>query len=180
MGDVRDENAVVILAVYSVKEEGEEALQRLRELAKVSNGSLIEGATVYKNFDGKIYVTDTAAFQPAAHHTAGAAIGGLIGLAFPPSIVVGAAGSGTVGSLYGNPRDRGMSDGDLEAAGANVHPGECGLIVLLIESFADLVKAELAQCTSLTVFQVSAEVFAIVLGGREADGGEVPSHKADG
>ena len=164
-----NETAAVIVAVYADKDEAEAALSQLREMQKEHLISLLEAAVVYKNLDGKIFVSDTADPGTKKGTAAGVVVGGILGVIFPPSIIVSAIGGGAVGALYGHFSDKGMRNSELERAGNDLQPGQAGLIAVVIDRFADQIKTGLAGYAKLDSYLLDAESSATVLGAAQAD-----------
>src|SRR5947209_1887838 len=104
------QTAAVILAVYSSEDEAKTALQQLGTMQREGTIELIEAASVTKDAEGKIHVTDTADVGTKKGTKRGAVIGGVVGLIFPPSIIAGAIAGSAVGALYGHFRDKGFSN----------------------------------------------------------------------
>src|SRR5690349_7899204 len=125
--------AAVILAVYTSEAQAKEALNQIEEMKKQGTIDLIEGATVTKDDKGKVHVIDTADVGTKKGTTRGAVIGGIVGLIFPPTIIAGALGGGVVGALYGHFRDKGFSNKELEQAGAELEPGQTGVIAVVVD-----------------------------------------------
>jgi uncharacterized membrane protein len=157
-----NQTAAVILAVYSSEEQSREALNQLKEMAKQGTIDLIEAATVSKDRDGKIHVTDTADPGSRKGTTRGVIIGGVVGLIFPPSIIVGALGGGAIGALYGHFRDKGFSNKELEESGAALEPGQTGVIAVLVDRFADRVAQGLEGYAKLDKHLLNAEESAAI------------------
>ena len=85
-------------------------------------------ALLYKDDEGKVHVTKHE--KPTQHGAwTGAAVGALVGIIFPPSILgaalVGAAAGGGIGHALG-----GMSRGDAKELGEQLDQGEAALIVI--------------------------------------------------
>jgi uncharacterized membrane protein len=154
--------AAVILAIYSSEEQSKEALNQLKEMEKQGTIDLLEAATVTKDKDGKIHVTDTADLGTKKGTTRGAVIGGVVGLIFPPSIIVGALGGGAIGALYGHFRDKGLSNKELEESGATLEPGQTGVIAVVVDRFVDQVAQGLEGYAKLDKHLLSADESAAV------------------
>jgi uncharacterized membrane protein len=163
MSENTDEGVVVIVAAYSVKDDAELALKQIEGMTKEDAIVLMEAAAIYKNPDGKIFVTDTAGLGAGKGAKRGLIVGGVVGLLFPPSIVIGALGGGAAGALYGHFRDKGISNKDLEQAGADLQTGQYGLVTVVTESYANRVKEGLASCEKLDSYALDPESSKTVL-----------------
>ena len=97
-----------------------------------------DAAVVTKDPDGKVHVNKD---ETATRHGAwgGAAVGAVVGILFPPSIIVGAAVGGVSGHLW-----KGMSRSDVKEFGDVIDAGQAALVVVGESTLEDaLDKAEL-------------------------------------
>lgn len=102
-------------------------------------------AAVVTKAGGKVHVNKD---ETAARHGAwgGAAVGGVLGILFPPSILVGAGVGAVIGGVSGHVW-KGMSRSDVKEFGDLIDDGEAALVIVgesTIESFIDkaALKAE--------------------------------------
>ena len=163
MNKSADEDVVVIVAAYSVKDDAELALKQVEGMTEEHDIGLMEAAAIYKNPDGKIFVTDTAGLGAGKGAKRGLIVGGVVGLLFPPSVVIGALGGGAAGAIYGHFRDKGVSNKELEQAGEDLQAGQYGLVTVVTESCADRVKESLASCEKLDSYRLDPEASKTVL-----------------
>ena len=87
-----------------------------------------DASVVTKDDDGKVHVNKD---EMATRHGAwgGAAVGGLVGILFPPSIIAGAAVGAGVGGVGGH-LWRGMSRADVKEFGDVIDAGQAALVVV--------------------------------------------------
>ena len=87
-----------------------------------------DAAVVTKDNTGKVHVNKD---EMATRHGAwgGAAVGAVVGILFPPSIIVGAAVGAAVGGVGGH-LWRGMSRADVKEFGDIIDAGQAALIVV--------------------------------------------------
>ena len=87
-----------------------------------------DAAVVTKDNAGKVHVNKD---EMATRHGAwgGAAVGAVVGILFPPSIIVGAAVGAAVGGVGGH-LWRGMSRSDVKEFGDIIDAGQAALIVV--------------------------------------------------
>ena len=87
-----------------------------------------DAAVVTKDNAGKVHVNKD---ETATRHGAwgGAAVGAVVGILFPPSIIVGAAVGAAVGGVGGH-LWRGMSRADVKEFGEIIDAGQAALIVV--------------------------------------------------
>ena len=123
------ENPVfVYAAVYADRDDADADYDTLLDLHSADLVGSYDVALVYKDDDGKVHVTKHE--KPTQHGAwTGAAVGALVGIIFPPSIlgaaVVGAAAGGGIGHIFG-----GMSRGDAKELGEHLDSGQAALVVI--------------------------------------------------
>ena len=101
-----------------------------------------DAAVVTKDDNGKVHVNKD---ETATRHGAwgGAAVGAVVGILFPPSIIVGAAVGAAVGGVGGH-LWRGMSRADVKEFGEIIDDGKAALIVVGESTISDAIeKAQL-------------------------------------
>ena len=83
-----------------------------------------DASVVTKDYEGKVHVNKD---EMATRHGAwgGAAVGAVVGILFPPSIIVGAAVGGVSGHLW-----RGMSRADVKEFGDIIDEGQAALVIV--------------------------------------------------
>ncbi len=87
-----------------------------------------DASVVTKDPDGKVHVNKD---ETSTRHGAwgGAAVGALVGIIFPPSLVVGAAVGATVGGVSGH-LWKGMSRADVKEFGDIIDAGQAALVIV--------------------------------------------------
>jgi uncharacterized membrane protein len=123
-----DQPLFVFVGVYPSQDAAHADYEVLREAHAAGLVGTYDAADVFKDADGKVHVHKHE--KPTQHGAwTGAAVGAVIGILFPPSIigagVVGAGAGGLVGHLW-----RGMSRSDVHELGEALDAGEAALIVI--------------------------------------------------
>jgi uncharacterized membrane protein len=123
-----DQSLFVFLGIYPSQEAAHADYEALRDAHAAGLVGTYDAADVFKDADGKVHVHKHE--KPTQHGAwTGAAVGAVIGILFPPSIigagVVGAGAGGLVGHLW-----RGMSRSDVRELGEALDEGEAALIVV--------------------------------------------------
>jgi uncharacterized membrane protein len=118
----------VYAAVYADRAGADADYQMLLDLHSADLVGSYDVALMYKDDEGKVHVTKHE--KPTQHGAwTGAAVGALVGIVFPPSLigaaVVGAAAGGGIGHVLG-----GMSRGDAKELGAQLDDGQAALVVI--------------------------------------------------
>jgi uncharacterized membrane protein len=123
------DNPVFVYAAVYADEAGAEAdYDALLELHAADLVGSYDVALVRKDADGKVHVMKHE--KPTQHGAwTGLAVGAIVGILFPPSIlgsaVVGGAAGGLIGHLF-----RGMSRGDAKDLGDLLDSGQAALVVV--------------------------------------------------
>ena len=123
-----DDPVFVYAAVYADRADADADYDTLLDLHSADLVGTYDVALVYKDDEGKVHVTKHE--KPTQHGAwTGAAVGALVGIIFPPSIigaaVVGAAAGGGLGHIFG-----GMSRGDAKELGEHLDSGQAALVVI--------------------------------------------------
>ena len=123
-----DDPVFVYAAVYADRDAADGDYDTLLDLHSADLVGSYDVALVYKDDEGKVHVTKHE--KPTQHGAwTGAAVGALVGIIFPPSIlgaaVVGAAAGGGIGHIFG-----GMSRGDAKELGEHLDSGQAALVVI--------------------------------------------------
>ena len=124
----KDNPVFVYAAVYADRADADADYDTLLDLHSADLVGSYDVALVYKDDDGKVHVTKHE--KPTQHGAwTGAAVGALVGIVFPPSILgaalVGAAAGGGIGHALG-----GMSRGDAKELGEHLDSGQAALVVI--------------------------------------------------
>ena len=118
-----------------------------------------DAAVVEKDTEGKVHVHKREKPTERGAWT-GIAVGAVVGILFPPSIIAGAAVGGVTGGLIGH-LWRGMSRGDMKDLGEMLDAGTAALVVIgQVELSEKVAKATShAQKTTEKKVNVKAEDF---------------------
>jgi uncharacterized membrane protein len=123
-----DDQVFVYAAVYADRADADTDYDTLLDLHSADLVGSYDVALMYKDDEGKVHVTKHE--KPTQHGAwTGAAVGALVGIIFPPSIlgaaIVGAAAGGGIGHALG-----GMSRKDAKELGERLDDGEAALVVI--------------------------------------------------
>jgi uncharacterized membrane protein len=118
----------VYAAAYDLEADARADLEAFQELASGDVVGKYDTAVITKSGDGKVHVEKqgTAAKSGAWK---GAVAGGIVGLLFPPSILVGSLVGGAAGGLGGKLWG-GMSRTNLKELGEALDENETGLMIV--------------------------------------------------
>jgi uncharacterized membrane protein len=114
-----------------------------------------DSAVIRKEADGKVRVTKTE--KPTQHGAwTGAAVGALVGIIFPPSIISSAIVGAGAGGLTGHLR-RGISRSDLKDLGEGLDEGSAAVIVLGESKIEEQLERATKRANKLIEKQIDAD-----------------------
>src|SRR5215469_10208801 len=122
------ESVFIYVGAYPDEAAARDDYQIIKNLHSAGAVGTYDAAVVTKDYDGKVHVNKD---EMATRHGAwgGAAVGAVLGILFPPSIIgtaaVGAAVGGVSGHLW-----RGMSRADIKEFGEVIDEGTAALVVV--------------------------------------------------
>jgi uncharacterized membrane protein len=118
----------IYAATYDNKANAEADYETLRELHSDKIVGTYDEAMINKDEQGKVHVHKHE--KPTQHGAwGGAAVGALVGVVFPPSVIASAAIGAGIGGLGGHIRE-GMSRSDAKELGETLEDGEAALVVI--------------------------------------------------
>ena len=106
--------------------------------------------------DGKVKFEETADPSGKKWAKRGAIAGGVVGLIFPPSIIVSAAVGGGAGGVWGKIRDKGFKDDDLKEIGNSLPPGSSAIIAVAEDRMVEQLERSLSGYEKIARHAVSA------------------------
>jgi len=123
-----DRPVFVYAATYAGRDDATDDYEVLLDLHAEKLVGTYDVALITKDAEGKVHVEKHE--KPTQHGAwGGIAVGALVGVLFPPSIVGAAAVGGLVGGVGGHLR-KGMSRGDVKELGTLLEDGEAALIMI--------------------------------------------------
>jgi uncharacterized membrane protein len=123
-----DRPIFVFAAVYSDEADAVADYDLLLEAHAAKLIGTYDVAIISKDSEGKVHVSKHE--KPTQHGAwGGIAVGALVGVLFPPSVLGAATLGGVVGGVGGHLR-KGMSRGDAKELGELLEQGEAALIVI--------------------------------------------------
>jgi uncharacterized membrane protein len=152
----------VFVATFADETHATDALKTLRQMDKDDVIELIDAAAVVRRADGKVELTETADPSTKTWAIRGAVAGGVLGLVFPPSLLVSAAIGAGGGGLWGKLRDKGFDDSELRRVGESLPPGGSAVIALAEDKVVERLRHDLAAYQELGSYALSAEEVAIL------------------
>jgi uncharacterized membrane protein len=159
----------VFVAAFGNEEQAGEALKDFRAMDREGSIQLIDAAVIVRKADGKVKFEET--IDPSGKKWAkrGAIAGGLVGLIFPPSIIVSAAAGAAGGGIWGKIRDKGFRDEDLQAMGESLEPGTSAIIAVAEDRVLERLTQGIEGYRKIARHAVSAEAAAQIVAEVEED-----------
>jgi len=121
------EGFIVYAGEYPSLEAARDDFAAIKALHKADFVGHYESALFTKEEDGKVKIVDTDETARAHGAVGGAIAGAVLGVIFPPSLLVMAAGGGAMGAVLGHVA-KGMPRGDIKEIGDMLDEGEAGII----------------------------------------------------
>ena len=123
-----NDNVFLYIASYNSVEDAWMDYDAVKELHSSGIIGTYDAAVVSKDADGKVHVHKRE--KPTRHGVwTGIAVGAVVGILFPPSIIATAAIGGVVGGVIGH-LWHGMSRGDMKDLGEMLDAGTASLVVV--------------------------------------------------
>ena len=150
-----DRPVFLYAAIYGDIADAEADYEAVFDLHALGAIGTFDSAVIRKEDDGKVRVTKTE--KPTQHGAwTGAAVGALVGIVFPPSLigtaVVGAGAGGLVGHLR-----KGISRGDLKELGDELEAGTAAVIVIGESKLEEALEKAVARADKLIAKQIDAD-----------------------
>src|ERR687885_2942103 len=98
----------MIAAVYQDEERARTILEMLERMNHTQTIELVDAASLTKGADGKLQVKETRELSTGKGAKSGAIAGAVLGVIFPPSLIVSAGAGAAAGGLWGKLRDTGL------------------------------------------------------------------------
>src|SRR3954453_5268757 len=163
-----DKTLEVFVAAYSNETSAGVALDDLKSMERAGSIKLVDAALVVRDTEGKVHFEETADPSGKKLGKRGAIAGGLVGLIFPPSIIVGAVVGGAGGGIWGKVGERGFKDDELKAVGESLTPGSSAIIAIAEDKVVEQLATGLKGDERLTRHVMNADASAAVVAEAEA------------
>ena len=153
----------LFVATYGTEHGAESALKDFKAAQREGAIDLIDAAVIVHTAAGKVKIEETADPSGKKRAKQGAIVGGVVGLIFPPSIIVSAAALGAAGGLWGKIRDKGFKDEDLKEIGNSLPPGSSAIIAVAEDRMLEQLERGIAGYERIAKHAVSAEAAAAII-----------------
>jgi uncharacterized membrane protein len=153
----KKETVELLAAVYPDQAHAKVVFDMLHEMHKATTITLVDSALITKDDDGKIHVKETTEFTTRKGARRGAIITGVLGLIYPPSLIVSLAVGGGIGALVGKARDTGIKNPKLKEVADRLEPGKAAVVALADDWSTVKVQNALAGYEGTLVIQAVDE-----------------------
>jgi uncharacterized membrane protein len=153
----------VFVATYGTEDGAASAAKDFQAAERAGAIDLIDAAVIVHTADDKVKFEETADPSGKKWAKRGAIAGGVVGLIFPPSIIVGAAVGGGAGGIWGKVRDKGFKDEDLKEIGNSLPPGTSAIIAVAEDRMVEQLERSLAGYERISKHAVSADAAAAIV-----------------
>jgi uncharacterized membrane protein len=126
-----DQPLTLLAAAYPDREHAQTTLDMLEKMHRALTITLKDATLITRNDDGKIEVHETDELTTGKGAKRGAVIGGVVGLIFPPSILLTGAIGGAIGGFLGKLRDTGIKNDEVEKLAEGLQPGQAAIVALV-------------------------------------------------
>ena len=153
----------IFVATYDTVGGAADAAKAFKAAQRDGAIDLIDAAVVVHTAEGKVTIDETADPSGKKWAKRGAIAGGVVGLIFPPSIILSAAVGGGAGGVWGKIRDKGFKDDDLKEIGNSLPPGTSAIIAVAEDRMVEQLERSLAGYEKIAKHVVSAEAAAAIV-----------------
>ena len=128
MADYADNEVTFVYAgAYDSLDDAELDFMTIKDLHKEKWVGKYEASLFTKQDDGSVKIIDTDATSRSKGLKIGAAAGAVVGILFPPSLIVGAIAGGGIGLAAGH-FSRGLKRSDIKDLGELLDEGQAGIV----------------------------------------------------
>ena len=153
----------VFVATYDTENGAAAASKAFQAAQRDGAIDLIDAAVIVHTADDKVKIEETADPSGKKWAKRGAIAGGVVGLIFPPSIILSAAVGGGAGGVWGKIRDKGFKDEDLKQIGNSLPPGSSAIIAVAEDRMVEQLERALSGYDKIAKHVVSAEAAAAIV-----------------
>jgi uncharacterized membrane protein len=148
---------VLLAAKYPDQEHAKTILDMLESMHQALTIDLTDAVMVTKEPDGKIKTHETTDVTTRKGAKRGIIAGAVLGVIYPPSLLVTALGGGGIGALWGKIKDSGVKHDDIKDLADSLQPGQAALIVLVSDTTAEATQRALGSYEGEVVNKLYSE-----------------------
>jgi uncharacterized membrane protein len=150
-----DEPVFLYVATYDTAADAQSDYEAVKALHKDHMIGTYDAAVITKDAHGHVHMSKHE--KPTQHAAwTGLAVGAVIGIIFPPSLLVGAAAGGLAGGLIGH-FWKGLSRKDVKELGELLDEGEAALLIVSEAALQTYVDKALTKARKRATREVDME-----------------------
>jgi uncharacterized membrane protein len=150
-------NVVLLAAKYPDADHAKTILDMLESMHHATNIDLDDAVMITKEADGKIKTDETTDVTTRKGAKRGLIAGAVLGVIYPPSLLVTALAGGGIGALWGKAKDSGVKHDDIKDLADSLTVGQAALIVLVSQSSAEATQRALGSYEGEVVNKIYSE-----------------------
>jgi uncharacterized membrane protein len=155
MADNKNQDVFVFIATYGSVDDALMDYASVKDLYSQGVIDTYDAAVVEKDADGNVHVHKHEKPTQKGAWT-GVAVGAIVGVLCPPSIIAGAAVGGTAGGVIGHVW-RGMSREDMKDFGETLDAGTASLVVVGKSKLSDKIAKATAKAQKTVEKQLNVD-----------------------
>jgi len=155
MANKENQNVFVFIASYGSEDDALMDYEAVKQLYHDGVIDTYDAAVVEKDAEGNVHVHKHEKPTQKGAWT-GVAIGAVVGVLFPPSIIAGAAVGGVAGGVIGHVW-HGMSRSDMKDLGETLDAGTASLVVVGKSSLEEKIAKATAKAQKKTEKQLNVD-----------------------
>jgi uncharacterized membrane protein len=126
-----DHQVTMLAAVYPSPAHARTTLDMLENMHKALTITLKDAAMITRDEHGKIKVHETKEVTTRKGLRRGVIVGGVLGIIYPPSLLLTGALGGAIGGLMGRIRDTGIKNPELKKLADQLTIGQAAIVALV-------------------------------------------------
>ncbi len=148
---------VLLAAKYPNEEHAKTILDMLESMHHALTIDLSDAVMLTKEPDGKIKTHETTDVTTRKGAKRGLIAGAVLGVIYPPSLIVTALAGGGIGALWGKAKDSGVKHDDIKELADSLTPGQAAIIVLVSDKTAEATQRALGSYDGEVVNKIYSE-----------------------
>ena len=145
----------LLVATYPNKDSAEADYEAIWKLHHTGRVGTYDAALVTRDDNGKIHIHKRE--KPTQHGAwTGVGVGALVGLVFPPAMIVTAAAGGLAGGLVAH-LEKGMSRKQVKDVGEHLESGQAALVVIGPEMLKEVLGDAVQSAERVEEHEIQAD-----------------------
>lgn len=147
----------LVAAAYQTHDDAKTILDMLQQMHRAVTITLIDAAVISKNEEGKVKVHETDELTVGKGARRGAIVTGVLGLIYPPSLIVSLVTGGVIGGLAGKLRDTGVKNDTMKEIAGHLDAGKFAVVALVSAESVPVVQDAMNSLHATLIVQPLSE-----------------------